>query len=153
MSIHCCCKTTWSIAFGFKKYGASKMLGSDLKMGWCKKHPGQVSDFSTMAAMASWSHPPWQELLTTATAALAGDFRLQNDWPMERVLSAFCYQWQKDEAPSRVSCRTCESVVLHCLHLFTISGIERRGNIWCLTGWVQVAFVCQVSWFSSEGSW
>lgn len=36
--------------------------------------------------------PPPQELLTTATAALAGDFRLQNDWPMERVLNTFCYQ-------------------------------------------------------------
>ena len=47
-----------NIAFGFKKYGASKMLGSDLKMGCCKKNPGQVSDFSTMAAIASWSHPP-----------------------------------------------------------------------------------------------
>jgi hypothetical protein len=33
-----------------------------------------------------------QELLTTATAALAGDFRLQTDWPIERVLNTFCYQ-------------------------------------------------------------
>ena len=39
-------------------------------------------------------HGHLQELLTTAFAAIAGDYHLENaqDWPLERILSTFCWR-------------------------------------------------------------